>query len=184
MQTIKNNGSSSIELFFASAGDAANCPANTGTINSHFATVQILDNPPVECANNDEFELTQQRQERHSATEKNFRGTHNPRHLRAIAALLRRPMPRESLDKEAGCSNAPELVAELRRRGLEVPCKRINFIDRDGRVCRPGIFHLTDADRRKVNRWMAARQKGFLDLRLACFLIMVALSFLIVPVCS
>ncbi len=45
-----------------------------------------------------------------------FTGTDNPRHLRAIAALLRRPMPRESLDREAGASNAPELVAELRRR--------------------------------------------------------------------
>ena len=41
-----------------------------------------------------------------------FTGTDNPRHLRAIAAVLRRPMPREALDKEAGCSNAPELVAD------------------------------------------------------------------------
>ena len=31
-----------------------------------------------------------------------FTGTSNPRHLRAIAALLRRPMPRESLDNEVG----------------------------------------------------------------------------------
>jgi len=61
-----------------------------------------------------------------------FTGTDNPRHLRAIAALLRRPMPRESLDHEAGASNAPDLVAELRRRGLDVPCERIRFIDRDG----------------------------------------------------
>ena len=61
-----------------------------------------------------------------------FTGTVNPRHLRAIAALLRRPMPRESLDHEAGCSNAPELMAELRRRGLDAPCERISFIDRDG----------------------------------------------------
>ena len=88
-----------------------------------------------------------------------FTGTDNPRHLRAIAALLRRPMPRESLDKEAGCSNGPELVAELRRRGLEVPCKRINFVDRDGFICRPGVYFLTLADRRKVHQWQAKRQK-------------------------
>ena len=88
-----------------------------------------------------------------------FTGTDNPRHLRAIAALLRRPMPRENLDTEAGCSNGPELVAELRRRGLEVPCKRINFVDRDGFICRPGVYLLTDADRRKLHQWMAKRQK-------------------------
>ena len=88
-----------------------------------------------------------------------FTGTDNPRHLRAIAALLRRPMPRENLDTEAGCSNGPELVAELRRRGLEVPCKRINFVDRDGFICRPGVYLLTDGDRRKLHQWMAKRQK-------------------------
>ena len=88
-----------------------------------------------------------------------FIGTDNPRHLRAIAALLRRPMPREALDKEAGCSNGPELVAELRRRGLEVPCHRINFVDRDGFICRPGVYMATDSDRRKLHRWMAERQQ-------------------------
>lgn len=100
----------------------------------------------------------------------NFTGTDNPRHLRAIAALLRRPMPRESLDKEVGCSNGPELVAELRRRGLETPCKRIKFIDRDGQLCRPGVYHFTDSDRRKVNRWKASRQMGGIDPRLAAWL--------------
>lgn len=89
-----------------------------------------------------------------------FTGTDNPRHLRAIAALLRRPMPRESLDKAAGCSNGPDLIAELRRRGLEVPCKRIIFVDRDGFTCRPGVYLLTAADRRKVYQWQARRMNG------------------------
>lgn len=31
-----------------------------------------------------------------------FTGTDNPRHLRAITALLRRPLPRENLDTVAG----------------------------------------------------------------------------------
>lgn len=88
-----------------------------------------------------------------------FTGTDNPRHLRAIAALLRRPMPRESLDHVVGCSNAPELMAELRRRGLEAPCERITFIDRDGCACRPGVYSLTIADRRMLYAWMAKRQK-------------------------
>lgn len=90
-----------------------------------------------------------------------FTGTDNPRHLRAITALLRRPMPRENLDSVAGCSNSPELVAELRRRGLEVPCRRINFVDRDGFICHPGVYFLTASDRRKVHQWLARRvQKG------------------------
>ena len=89
-----------------------------------------------------------------------FTGTDNPRHMRAIAALLRRPMPRESLDKEAGCSNGPELVAELRRRGLCVPCERIQFEDRDGNTCRPGIYSLTAGDRRMIYAWMARMRKG------------------------
>ena len=89
-----------------------------------------------------------------------FTGTENPRHLRAIAALLRRPMPRESLDKEAGASNGPELVAELRRRGLAVPCERIRFIDRDGYPCRPGVYSLTDSDRRKFYAWQTMCRKG------------------------
>lgn len=89
-----------------------------------------------------------------------FTGTDNPRHLRAIAALLRRPMPRESLDHEAGCSNAPELMAELRRRGLDAPCERISFIDRDGYACRPGVYSFTASDRRKIYQWQAKRGLG------------------------
>ena len=98
--------------------------------------------------------------EQSAPSKRKFTGTDNARHLRALAALLRRPMPRESLDKEAGCSNGPELVAELRRRGLDVPCHRINFIDRDGFTCRPGVYLLTDADRRKLYDWMAKRTNG------------------------
>ena len=89
-----------------------------------------------------------------------FTGTDNPRHLRAITALLRRPLPRENLDTVAGCSNGPELVAELRRRGLDVPCKRINFVDRDGFICRPGVYFLTLADRRKLHQWQVRRMNG------------------------
>jgi len=96
-----------------------------------------------------------------------FTGTDNPRHLRVIAAALRRSLPREQVDREAGCSNGPELVAELRRRGLEFPCVRIEALDRDGRPCKPGVYNLTGKDRNKINRWLASRQKGGIDLTLA-----------------
>jgi hypothetical protein len=89
-----------------------------------------------------------------------FAGTSNPRHLRAIAGLLRRAMPRETLDREAGCSNAPELVAELRRRGLDVPCDRVPVFDRDGLEVQRGVYHLSSADKRKIHRWFAVRRRS------------------------
>lgn len=93
--------------------------------------------------------------------------TDNPRHLRVIHAALRRSLPREQVDREAGCSNGPELIAELRRRGLEFPCVRIDAIDRDGKPCKPGVYNLTDKDRRYIYRWLATRQKGQIDFALA-----------------
>ena len=90
-------------------------------------------------------------------SKRKFTGTDNPRHLRVIHAVLRRPCRREDVDSIAGCSNGPELVAELRRRGLDMPCKRITFIDRDGYPCRPGVYSLTIADRRMVYAWLSKR---------------------------
>lgn len=87
-----------------------------------------------------------------------FKGTDNPRELRVIAAILVRPRRREDVDSIAGASNGPELVANLRRLGLETPCERIHFIDRDGRPCRPGIYSFTAADRRKYYAWVAKRK--------------------------
>lgn len=83
-----------------------------------------------------------------------FTGTDNPRHQRVLALLMLRPAKREEVDATAGCSNTPELVAELRRRGLSVPCERIEALDRDGRPCRPGIYSLSTSDRRKLNAWL------------------------------
>jgi hypothetical protein len=88
-----------------------------------------------------------------------FTGTDNPRHLRAITALMRRPLLRTELGDLTGCINTPDMVAELRRRGLDLPCERINFIDRDGRGCRPGVYSMTLRDRRKVLRWLVARDR-------------------------
>jgi hypothetical protein len=93
-----------------------------------------------------------------NSTTSQFSGTNNPRHLRAIAALLRRPMPREHLDREAGCSNGPDLIAELRRRGLDVPCVPVEDTDRDGQLIRRGVYRFLSSDRRKVTRWLAVRK--------------------------
>jgi hypothetical protein len=88
-----------------------------------------------------------------------FSGTDNPRHLRVIQALLTRPMPHEQIDTAAGCSNGPDLIAELRRRGLELPCTRSKKTDRDLFDCFSGVHHATQADRRKLNAWKRTRAK-------------------------
>lgn len=87
------------------------------------------------------------------ASYREFLGTDNPRHLRVIVALKVRPLPRETLDGIAGCSNGPELVAELRRRGLRLPCTRTKRKDMDLFDVYPGVYHLTQADRRRIARW-------------------------------
>ena len=89
-----------------------------------------------------------------------FLGTDNPRHLRVIQAATVRPIPREELDRVAGCANGPELVAELRRRGLDMPCTRTKKIDRDMFECFPGVYHFTQADRRKLIAWKRKRTLG------------------------
>lgn len=89
----------------------------------------------------------------------NFTGTDNPRQVRALIVLLRRPLAREDLDSIAGCSNGPALVAALREKGLSLPCERIHFIDRDGRPCRPGVYFLTARDRTLLLRWMALHMR-------------------------
>jgi hypothetical protein len=86
-----------------------------------------------------------------------FLGTENPRHLRVIQAVTVRPVPREELDRVAGCSNGPALVADLRDLGLEIPCTRTKKLDRDLFACWPGVYHLTERDRRKLNAWKRQR---------------------------
>lgn len=91
---------------------------------------------------------------------RHFTGTDNPRHLRVIQALTVRPTPREQVDQVAGAANGPELIAELRRRGLDIPCTRTKKKDRDLFDCWPGVYALTGADRRKLTEWKRKRQRG------------------------
>lgn len=72
-----------------------------------------------------------------------FLVTENPRQLRVISALLKRPHWRKEVDNVAGCSNDPDLILQLRRRGLDIRCKREVVIDRDGKKCRSGVYYLS-----------------------------------------
>lgn len=89
-----------------------------------------------------------------------FTSTDNPRHLRVIHALLIGPRKREEIDRVAGASNGPELIAKLRRRGLELPCVQVPGYDRDGFPVRFGVYHLTDNDRRKLTTWLKLKGAG------------------------
>lgn len=86
--------------------------------------------------------------------------TGNPRHLRVLHALMTRAMPREQLDRIAGCANGPDLVSDLRHRGLELPCMRVPDFDRDGLPITRGVYHLAAADRRKVLRFFRGVRHG------------------------
>ena len=69
------------------------------------------------------------------------------RQARALAALLQGPVSRERLDRVAGSSNSPDVVARLRRgRGLAIPCRMVKGTDRDGHAVETGEYHLTPAD--------------------------------------
>ena len=109
-----------------------------------------MENAPIQTANEGAGDTA-------NFTTGKFAGTDNLRHLRAIHALMTRPQRREHLDALAGCSNTPELIAELRRRGLGVPCDRVPDIDRDGLPIRRGVYHLLKSDRRKLNAWLHQR---------------------------
>lgn len=87
-----------------------------------------------------------------------FSGTDNPRHLRVIHSLLIRPRKREEIDRIAGASNGPELIAELRRRCLHIPCDKAPGIDRDGFPVKFGVYALSDDDRRKISIWQRKNQ--------------------------
>lgn len=87
-----------------------------------------------------------------------FSGTDNPRHLRVIHSLMIRPRKREDVDRIAGASNSPELIAELRRRGLTIVCHRTPAIDRDGQPIKFGVYAFDEDDRRKIQKWQASIQ--------------------------
>lgn len=68
--------------------------------------------------------------------------------------------PGEQLDRLAGAANGPDLVAQLRRRGMAVPCEKIRVTDRDGRKCWPGVYSLAPADREAIAIWQPGGQHG------------------------
>ena len=71
---------------------------------------------------------------------------------RLLAALLRRPRSRLEAGNIAGAANLPDLVLRLRGLGFELPCERIKVEDRDGCICRPGVYSASSIDRNLIRR--------------------------------
>jgi hypothetical protein len=88
-----------------------------------------------------------------------FAGTENPRYLRVLQALGLRARSREEIDKIAGASNGPQLIANLRAAGLAIPCRLVPGIDRDGNPIRFGVYELDASDRKKIVRWQRQRER-------------------------
>lgn len=87
-----------------------------------------------------------------------FAGTTSPRHVRVIEALLRnQQLAREQVDRIAGSSNGPDIIAALRRKGLNIPCMLRDGVDRDGRPCKTGEYSLTESDRAALAAWWRER---------------------------
>ena len=76
------------------------------------------------------------------------------REKRALNALINNPVMRENLDTIVGCSNSPELVAGLRRKGLIVPCEKVERFDKDGNSCYPGRYSLMPEDKIIAREWL------------------------------
>lgn len=87
-----------------------------------------------------------------------FAGTNNPRHLRVLAAAMRRPMPREQVDKVGGCSNGPDLISHLRKKGLQFSCIKVADLDTDGLHIERGVYYLDAPDRRAVLAFFRKRE--------------------------
>ncbi|WP_445355707.1 hypothetical protein ACJJI5_05065 [Microbulbifer sp. EKSA008] len=73
------------------------------------------------------------------------------RQERALKTLLNGPCSRERLDRVAGASNGPEIISQLRKRGIQVQCRRVAHIDRDGLSGSHGVYWLPDSERQRIN---------------------------------
>jgi hypothetical protein len=76
-----------------------------------------------------------------------------PRQSRVVEALRCTDgwIFREDIDRIAGASNGPEVIAQLRHGwGLVIDMERVDRTDRDGEACSPGRYRLTEQGRDRL----------------------------------
>ncbi|WP_444910459.1 hypothetical protein [Microbulbifer sp. TRSA005] len=74
----------------------------------------------------------------------------SPRQARALEILLTGPCSRERLDRVTGASNGPNVIMQLRKRGISIQCRMEGHIDRDGIAGRHGVYWLPDSERQRI----------------------------------
>lgn len=84
-----------------------------------------------------------------------FLGVTSPRQLRVMNALMTGTRSRKAVDTIAGCSNGPDVIHTLRKKGLTIPCDKVPFIDCDGHEVTHGVYSFTNEDKLKVSHWLA-----------------------------
>jgi hypothetical protein len=76
-----------------------------------------------------------------------------PRQSRVVEALCSTEgwIFREEVDRIAGASNGPQVIAELRHNwGIDIAMQRVDRLDRDGRPCKPGQYRITSLGRQHL----------------------------------
>lgn len=76
----------------------------------------------------------------------------SPREQRFINCLLKRPHSRKELGDLVGSLNVCDVKYRLVNKDLDIRCKRIEVIDRDGRKTRPGIYYLPGDQKEKAKK--------------------------------
>lgn len=89
-----------------------------------------------------------------------FLGATSPRQLRVMNALMLAVRSRKAIDNIAGCSNGPDVIHKLRKKGLTIPCDNVPFIDRDGHEVTHGVYSFTNQDKLKVGHWLAQQMRS------------------------
>jgi hypothetical protein len=89
-----------------------------------------------------------------------FLGISSPRQLRVATALMTTPRSRKAIDSIAGCSNGPDVILNLRKKGLTIPCDNVSYVDGDGHAVTHGVYSFTLDDKRKVGHWLAQQTRG------------------------
>ena len=84
---------------------------------------------------------------------KNVLRVPTPRQRRVLAALAATDgwISREEVDRIAGASNGPQIIAELRHRwGISIEMEQARVVDRDNRPCKPGRYRLKPEGRERL----------------------------------
>ena len=79
----------------------------------------------------------------------------SPREARLLSALLRSHdgLSREDCDRLTPCSNSPHYIQQVRQKlRLQIPCRRVEFVTKDGEQSWYGHYYLTGTDRTMLAR--------------------------------